>query len=211
MTYGDFTIERLSADFGVEVKDAELFAHVPTLVPSPWLIDSLNIASKAGFGSEKSRSKRLVSPVLSELARRNDNEFAIISGANLDVEPSRGLNGECDFIISFSRLQNFIKAPIFCITEVKKQDIEYGTVQCAAQFFGASRLNEREKKPIKTLYGCSITGMEWRWPSSKSNPDPELNGRPAATRAARFCVRMGNLGSATRLQSCAAPGTEESN
>ncbi len=169
MAYGDFTLERLSADFGVEVKGAALFPDVPALEPSLWLIDSLSIANKAGFGSEKSRSERLVSPVLLELARRNDNDFAIISGANLDVEPAHGLNGECDFILSFSRLQDFVKAPIFCITEAKKQDVEYGTVQCAAQLIGASRLNEREKKPIKTLYGCSTTGVEWRFLRFEAN------------------------------------------
>ena len=163
MAYSDFTIERLSSEFGVGFSGAKLFEAVKPIEPSAWLTQALAMATEAGFGSEKSRSERLVSPVLLELARHNRNDFIVISGANLDVEPARGLNGECDFIFSFTRLQDFIKAPVFCISEAKKQDIEYGTVQCAAQLIGASRLNEREKKPIKTLYGCSTTGVEWRF------------------------------------------------
>ena len=169
MAYGDFSMDRLSAEFGVGFSGAKLFASVVPLEPSLWLTQALLMANETGFGSEKSRSERLVSPVLLELARLNQNDFAIISGANLDVEPSHGLNGECDFVLSFTRLQDVIKAPVFCISEAKKQDIEYGSVQCAAQLIGASRLNEREKKPIKTLYGCSTTGVEWRFIRFENN------------------------------------------
>lgn len=101
--------------------------------------------------------------MLTELARRNAHVFTIISGCYLDVDPARGLNGECDFVLSYTRLQDFIKAPVFCITEAKKQDMEQGIIQCAAQLIGASRLNEREKRVPPTLYGCSTTGIEWRF------------------------------------------------
>jgi hypothetical protein len=82
---------------------------------------------------------------------------------NLDVDDLNGLKGECDFIFSFSRIQDFITAPIFCITEAKKQDLEAGTVQCAAQLLGARRLNEAEQNPMPVIYGCSTTGIEWRF------------------------------------------------
>ncbi len=47
--------------------------------------------------------------------------------------------------------------------EAKKQDLELGTIQCAAQLIAARRLNEQEQNPIRTLYGCSTTGVEWRF------------------------------------------------
>ena len=97
------------------------------------------------------------------MSSRNRDAFAIISGANLDIDPGHGLNGECDFILSLMRLQDLVRAPIFCITEAKKQDMELGTAQCAAQLLGAARLNEREKKVIPALYGCCTTGLEWRF------------------------------------------------
>ena len=164
MAYSDFTLDRLIQDFGVDVSgERNMFAGASPVEPSPWLTESLKRADNMGFGSEKSRSERLVSPILAELSSRNHDAFAIISGANLDIDPSHGLNGECDFIVSSTRLKDLVRAPIFCIAEAKKQDLDLGTAQCAAQLLGAARLNEREKKAIPTLYGCCTTGVEWRF------------------------------------------------
>ena len=169
MAYIDFTPERLRNEFGVSFRGSDLFSQVVPIAPSPWLVEALERANSIGFGSEKSRSERLVSPMLLELAKRNEHQFAILSGAYLDVDPAKGLNGECDFIFSFTRLQDFVQAPVFCITEAKKQDVEQGTAQCAAQLIGATRLNERDKKPIPKLYGCSTTGIEWRFLCFENN------------------------------------------
>ena len=169
MAYSDFTIDRLSADFGVDFQGENLFSGVPPLEISAWLTQSIEIATQIGFGSEKSRSERLVSPVLTELAHRNNHKIAVVSGGYIDIDPARGLNGECDFVLSFTRLQDFIKAPVFCVTKAKKQDIEYATVQCAAQLIGADRLNKRDNKPLPILYGCSTTGVEWRFLRFENN------------------------------------------
>ena len=163
MAYSDFTLDRLTTSFGVDFQGAKLFAQAAPVEPTAWLTETIGLATEIGYGSEKSRSERLVSPVLLELARRNNYQFAIISGGNLDVDPALGLNGECDFVFTLTHLQDFIKAPVFCITEAKKQDTDQGIIQCAAQLIGASRLNEREKKHIPALYGCSTTGVEWRF------------------------------------------------
>lgn len=170
MAYSDFTLDRLIREFGVTVRgERSLFPDAPPVEPSPWLLESLHRANNIGFGSEKSRSERLVSPVLVELSNLNQDAFAIISGANLDIDASRGLNGECDFILSFTRLQDLVQAPVFCITEAKKQDVEMGTAQCAAQLLGAAQLNQQAQKPIPTLYGCSTTGVEWRFLRLENN------------------------------------------
>jgi len=164
MAYSDFTLDRLIREFDVQVVGARhLFVGVPAVEPSGWLLETLQRAKNVGFGNEKSRSERLVSPMLIELSARNEDDFAVISGASLDADPARGLNGECDFILSLLRLQDLIRYPVFCVAEAKKQDLELGTVQCAAQLLGAARLNEREEKTIPTLYGCSTTGTEWRF------------------------------------------------
>jgi hypothetical protein len=66
-------------------------------------------------------------------------------------------------IFSFSRIQDFVTAPVFCITEAKKQDLEQGTIQASAQLLEARKLNEQEGNDIETLYGCVTTGVEWRF------------------------------------------------
>ena len=147
MDYRDFTFDRLTKDFGVAIcGERDMFANAPPVEASPWLVESLKRADNVGFGSEKSRSERLVSPILMELSSRNQDASAIISGANLDIDPGHALNVECDFILSLMRLQDLVRAPIFCITEAKKQDLDLGVARYAAQLLGAARLNEREKK-----------------------------------------------------------------
>jgi hypothetical protein len=163
MAYGDFSSNDLIKKFGIKFRAADLFADVPEIAPTEWLISALRKSNDLGFGSEKSRSERLVTPILLELSDTNQHTFSIYSGVNLDVDESLGLKGECDFIFSFSRIQDFVMAPIFCIAEAKKQDLEQGTIQASAQLIGAKRLNEQENNPIKTLYGCSTTGVEWRF------------------------------------------------
>ncbi|WP_375415674.1 hypothetical protein [uncultured Hymenobacter sp.] len=66
-------------------------------------------------------------------------------------------------MLTSTRIQEFITTPIFCITEAKRQDVEQGTIQCAAQLLGARKLNELENNPLTVLYGCSTTGTEWRF------------------------------------------------
>lgn len=164
MAYSDFTATDLIRQFGLRFEAAELFADTPEMAPSEWLTEALRKGHEQGFASEKSRSERLVTPILLELSDRNHHNFSIYSGMNLDTDEATGLRGECDFVFSLSRVQDFISAPIFCITEAKKQDLEQGTVQCTAQLLGARQLNEWEgNRPLATLYGCSTTGIEWRF------------------------------------------------
>jgi len=169
MAYSDFTSLDLMNNFGIKFKAKNLFPNLQPVTPSEWLVSSLEKSNKMGFGSEKSRSERLVSPVLTELSEINNHSFSIYSGQNLDVDTNLGLRGECDFIFSFSRIQDFVLTPIFCITEAKKQDLEQGTLQVSAQLIGAKKMNELEGNNVKILYGCSTTGVEWRFIKYENN------------------------------------------
>jgi hypothetical protein len=163
MAYSDFTASEIIKRFGVKFKGGELFSNVKRIEPTNWLTEALKKATDLGFGSEKSRSERLVTPILLELSDINNHSFSIYSGMNLDIDEQTGLKGECDFIFSFSRIQDFVTAPIFCITEAKKQDLEQGTIQCSAQLIAAKKLNDLEENVPHILYGCCTTGVEWRF------------------------------------------------
>ncbi len=169
MAYSDFTAKDLTKQFGIKFRAENLFPALRPLPPSAWLLEALEKGQELGYASEKSRSERLVTPVLLELSALNHHAFSIYSGVNLDVDEAAGLKGECDFIFSFSRIQDFVTAPIFCITEAKKQDLEQGTIQCSAQLIGARKLNEAEGTNVETLYGCSTTGIEWRFLKLEKN------------------------------------------
>ena len=170
MAYTEFKARDLEKKFDIKYQATNLFIDCKEISPSDWLKESIHRARILGLGSEKSRSERLVSPILSELSVLNENSFTIYSGLSLDIDEKKGLKGECDFILSFSKIQDFIKAPIFNIVEAKKHDIEGGTTQCAAQLIAAQILNKEDNPTFdKEIYGCSTTGVEWRFLKLKDN------------------------------------------
>ena len=49
------------------------------------------------------------------------------------------------------------------LLEAKKNDIEEGLGQCAAQMFGARLYNAKEGKAVPSVYGCVTTGDAWQF------------------------------------------------
>jgi len=58
-----------------------------------------------------------------------------------------------------------VKAPIVTLVEAKREDLDTGVGQCAAEMVGARFFNERAKNPIETVYGVVTTGTTWRFMS----------------------------------------------
>jgi hypothetical protein len=114
-------------------------------------------------GSEKIRSELIVMPILLEVQDINHEIFSIHSGVNLNVDKKKGLIGECDFVLSLSKITEFVDIPVFCIVEAKKQDIESGLGQCASQMVASRLLNQKRNKDIQTIFGCVTTGAEWHF------------------------------------------------
>lgn len=165
MAYSNFTKSDLTKQFGVKIKDAALFDStiIKHIEPSSWLIETLTRLQKIGFATEKERSERLVTPVLAELHQNNEWSFKIYSGQIMNADDSAGLNGECDFLLSYGDVSDILEIPIFTITEAKKQDIGLGIIQCSAQLIGAKIFNEKEGFDSPLLFGCSTTGVDWRF------------------------------------------------
>ena len=169
MAYSDFTFEQLETQLGLRFDEQPLFDGVALAEPSPWLLKSLALAQRFGFVGEKSRSERLISPVLLDVAVRYSDLVTVQSGILLTVDPQIGLNGECDFVLSYGRIREFLTTPIFCVAEAKRQDMELGIVQGAAQLVGAWRHNQRRQATLSFLYGCATTGTEWRFMRLEGN------------------------------------------
>jgi len=174
MAYSNFTKKDLQTKFGVKFRNSNLFPDILTVEPSEWLISALKKGEILGVSNEKSRSERIVTPILLEITSLNESltdkdSFAIISGVNLDVDTSLGLNGECDFMFSLGGSQEILAPPIICITEAKNQDLEAGMIQASAQVVGAKKFNEMENFPLETLYGASTTGDVWRFLKYENN------------------------------------------
>jgi hypothetical protein len=171
MAYSNFTKGELTKQFGVKIKDASLFSsnEIKHIEPSSWLLETLTRLQKIGFATEKERSERLVTPVLAELHQNNEWSFKIYSGQLMNADDNAGLNGECDFLLAYGDVSDILETPIFTITEAKKQDIGLGIIQCSAQLIGARIFNQKEGFDSPLLFGCSTTGVEWRFIRYENN------------------------------------------
>jgi hypothetical protein len=163
MAYTDFSLDRLRKTFGLTLAQTTLLGR-PTPVPiSPWLQETLDRGMPLALVSEKARSEFIIVPILLTSRELSQNRVAIYSGQRLDVDATSGLTGECDFILTATAPLPVMQAPIICIVEAKKNDIESGLGQCAAQMLGAQRLNQQEGTGIETVYGCVTTGEAWQF------------------------------------------------
>lgn len=171
MPYSEFNLAKVKKNFSLEEIYDNLFENFTPLQPSNWLEETLDISLELAIysSSEKARSEFIVVPILLELERINNKKFAIYSGENLDVDESKGLNGECDFILTKGRITNTIQTPIFSLLEAKKNDIKSGLGQCIAQMLGAKIYNENEGNQIDSIYGCVTTGENWQFMKLENN------------------------------------------
>ncbi len=163
MAYIDFSLQDLKQQFGVQNQQKRLFGDFEDITPSERLLEDLQEVEELPIRSEKAKSEWIVVPILRELRKRNNNFFTIYSGDNLNADESKGLKGECDFILARDIGTFDLNYPIIQIVEAKKNDIEIGVPQCAAQLVGAKIFNEKKEVKLDCIYGCVTTGNDWRF------------------------------------------------
>lgn len=163
MTYSKFTLEDVEQTFHLQETTEKLFLDIPKLQPTQWLLDTLHKAKLMPAKSEKSRSELLIMPILLTIAEKNEHIITIFSGENLEGDIDKGLNGECDFILSKSPKSFSLKAPIFGLVEAKQNIIENSMGQCVAQMLGAKLFNDRKDNVIPVIFGCVSNGDVWQF------------------------------------------------
>ena len=151
--------------FGLKSETANLFEniHIDNIQPSLWLSESLDIAYLTPPTNEKSKSERLVSPILLEVYKKYMQSISFFSGEEIYINAKDNLSGACDFLFSLHPPSVVLAAPIISLVEAKDEDMEWGLAQCAAQLYAAHLFNLQHKKNIPVLYGCATTGIEWQF------------------------------------------------
>ncbi len=166
MPYSQFkTLESVVSTFDLVVEDTvHLFSQTQPISPSDRLKEIINegLDLAIATSTEKARSELLISPILMEVRRSLHKQISLFSGNNFDVEPERGLNGFCDFILSASATQSVITAPVLTVVEAKENDLRSGLGQCIAEMVGAQIFNQK-KGLVHTIYGTVTTGTTWRF------------------------------------------------
>jgi hypothetical protein len=164
MSYADFNLEAVESAFGLLSRPGDLFPGLEPVPVPDWLRDDLSRAQRvAALVSEKARSEFLVTPILKAACELTTSDVAIYSGQRLDVDPARGLLGECDYIIALTPPVPRLRAPLITTLEAKKGDIEAALGQCAAQMIGARLFNERAGQGHFHVYGCVTSGDVWQF------------------------------------------------
>jgi hypothetical protein len=166
MAYSDFTLAKVREAFNLIIEeDRDLFAEVPQAQPSELLSmilkEYLNLA--IAINSEKSRSEFIIAPILGEIRRLSGYQVSLFSGKEFNVDSSKGLAGYCDFILSYSKEQLYISAPVTTIVEAKNENIIGGIGQCIAEMVAAQIFNQQSGNNIETIYGVVTSGTNWRF------------------------------------------------
>jgi hypothetical protein len=180
MAYSDFTLESVAQLLGVTTAEADLFPSLPTIAPPAWLVDLLGKATALAWQTEKARSEFIVAPILLASRELCREPVSIYSGHRFDVDPAKGLVGECDFILSAAPPVPPLRAPIAVVVEAKKNDIELGLAQCVAQMIAARQFNQATGVAFESVYGCVTTGETWQF--------IRLNGSVAQMERRRYYV-----------------------
>ena len=166
MAYSDFTLDDIKTQFQVSItEDKRLFSDVkPYDVPTSLLrMLEYNTYLALAIDTEKARSEFIIAPILAEYKRIFTHRVSLFSGVDFSVDPQRGLNGTCDFIISRSPEQFYINAPIIMLVEAKNDRIKSGLPQCFAEMIAAQQFNTHQGSGIETVYGVVSTGSLWRF------------------------------------------------
>ncbi|MEG3862988.1 hypothetical protein [Microcoleus sp. herbarium12] len=171
MSYTSFTFQQLKDRFGLDISLNPILpsAKIIPLEPSPWLWRALEISSNTAVTTAKERSERIISPILLEVREKNNRQFSIFSGWSFEVDVSRGLHGECDFLLSDVPFDFEIKVPFFAVRETKGPEIKSCLPQCAAQMVAAQLFNERQQNSRPAVFGCVTTGVIWRFLKLEEN------------------------------------------
>ena len=172
MAYSDFSLAMARDNFELTLDESQdLFAAIAPVIPSNRLSDVLEdyIPLATAIATEKARSEFLIAPILAEVRRQYDNQISLFSGSDFSVDPERGLQGFCDYVISASKEQLLITAPVLTIVEAKRENIVGGLGQCIASMVAAQTFNARQGKAVPLIYGAVTTGTNWKFLTLKDN------------------------------------------
>ncbi|BAU11304.1 hypothetical protein LEP3755_17970 [Leptolyngbya sp. NIES-3755] len=166
MAYSEFTLRKVRQDLAIQIQEGERFLpEIEPVQPDQLLQQELEegLPLVLARGSEKARSEWIINPVLTAVRRLLDRQVSLFSGEDFIVDPTIGLNGICDFLISKSATQLEIEAPAVVILEAKKENLNGGLGPCIAEMVAAQLFNQTYGKALPVIYGSVTSGTAWKF------------------------------------------------
>lgn len=165
MPFGSFNFDNVWEALNLTLAEADLYSAIPPVELSAEFLERLRDEIDLGvaINTEKARSEYIIAPLLGELRRRLRKRFSLFSGVEFNVDPSRGLTGFCDFILSRSPVQMRLTVPVVAIVEAKNDNVATGLGQCIAAMVAARDFNATTVPPVPAIFGATTTGTAWRF------------------------------------------------
>jgi hypothetical protein len=170
MAYSDFTLTSITKAFSLTICDrVDMFSTVAEVPISPLLQEILqeNVPLALASNTEKSRSEMIIAPILIELRKQSNHQISLFSGIDFTVDSEKGLNGNCDYIISRSAELLLLRSPVVMLVEAKKENLNAGLGQCIAEMIAARVYNEREQNQstnqTEPIFGVVTSGTNWKF------------------------------------------------
>ncbi|HEX4608743.1 MAG TPA: hypothetical protein VH092_11120, partial [Urbifossiella sp.] len=125
MSYRDFSFPGVERQLGLTLDNVQLFPDVAPISPRAELVSALTRGGRfaRAIATEKARSEFLVAPIILELMAILQDRYSFFSGVEFNVDPARGLNGYCDFLITRSPILYVVTAPVVAVAEAKNDDV----------------------------------------------------------------------------------------
>ncbi|MEM7033382.1 MAG: hypothetical protein AAF629_27770 [Chloroflexota bacterium] len=166
MAYSDFNIRQVQQVFHLKIEERMgIFSEIDEIPISDYFITTLeeNLPLAVSINTEKARSELIISDVLIEVRKHFDRKISFFSGIEFTVDKDKDLTGYCDFLISLSPEQLFVKSPVVAVVEAKNENIMSGLGQCIAEMVAVRLFNEREGNEIPFTYGAVTSGVAWKF------------------------------------------------
>jgi hypothetical protein len=167
MSYSEFkTLNQVKSAFNLTIEENQrLFSDINPIKPSNYLQITLDesIPLASVVNTEKARSELIITPILLEIRRMFPSRIGFFSGSEFNVDPSQGLNGYCDYLLTASREIYEIQSPVVTVVEAKNENINAGLGQCIAEMVAAYRFNQQQESKINLIYGTVTTGNIWKF------------------------------------------------
>lgn len=166
MAYVDFTLSRLTKRFSLTLDtSADLYASVPAVTLDAAFTSRLqrDMEMALQISTEKARSEFIIAPILAEMRHMAHNQVALFSGVEFNIDALQDLSGFCDYIVTRSRQQMFVEAPVLMLAEAKNEDMKRGYAQCFAEMIAAQLFNAREGSEVAKIYGAVSIGNQWKF------------------------------------------------
>ena len=165
MAFSDFTFPQVQQDLGLTVDEADLCAPIPALTLREDFVTTLTEGATVALAvnTEKAKSEFIIAPLLLEVRRLCGGSIGLFSGVALDVDPAKGLNGICDFLLTKTARQFILSAPVVAVVEAKNDNLRTGLGQCIATTYAAALYNQRAEISIAAVFGVVTTGSAWKF------------------------------------------------